>query len=173
MVVNGEEGQSLVEFLLLVPLMVGISVLLVRMNTAIQVSLVNQKYSRLQAHFLTMNSPYFPRSDIRSRLVQVGVNRQTVGVGDEKIEENSSAPPKATEIFVARSPAAAAGADDGSKEPTSRSRVRIRTTVTLCSMSHSYGGFQSAQARSGPVMVAASLDRDKNLFNLCGGPQDE
>ncbi|MBL7714789.1 MAG: hypothetical protein JNL01_04925 [Bdellovibrionales bacterium] len=172
MAVSGEEGQSLVEFLLLVPLMVGISVLLVRMNTAIQVSLVNQKYARLQAHFLTMNSPYFPRSDIRAKLVAANVNRQTVGVSDDKIDENSNTSPKATEIFVARSPAAAAGADDSSKSPTSRSRVRIRTTVTLCSASHSWGGFPGGEPRSALVMAAASV-KGSQAFNLCGGPQDE
>lgn len=174
MVVSSDEGQSLIEFLLLVPLMVGISILLVRMNTAIQISLVNQKYSRAQVHFLTMNSPYYPRSDVRDVLVPLGVNRLTVGVSEDPIAENSAAAPKATEIFVARSPAAAKGADDQSKESKSRSKVKVRTTVTLCAFSHSMGNFRQGAARDFTQLLATGVagSGGGGNHNFCGGPED-
>ncbi len=44
-----ESGQSVLEFLLLIPLIVALTVLLVKMNAVIQVSIVNQQYARAQA----------------------------------------------------------------------------------------------------------------------------
>ena len=39
----GERGQSLLEFCLLLPVLLGLVTMMIRVNTAIQVSIVNQQ----------------------------------------------------------------------------------------------------------------------------------
>ena len=53
-----EDGQSIVEFLVSLPLLVGLAVVLIRVNSAIQMSIVNQQYARAQTLNLTYNSPF-------------------------------------------------------------------------------------------------------------------
>lgn len=131
--VRAEDGQSIVEFVLLLPLMVGITILMVRMNGAIQVSINNQKYARMQTHFLAFNSPYYPQSNRRAE----GMRRLTVGIGENALGEGGRARPKAVEVFVGRKRSVAADASDAPQsEPAKRAHVRIRTTVSLCSYSH-------------------------------------
>lgn len=133
---KSESGQSLIEFMFMLPLMLGLTVLLVRITTAIQVSIVNQKYSRMQVHALARNSPYYPSQRIRNGLLDSGTNRLTVGVSDDSTSGSGFVRPKATEILVARSRALASGGSQDSGSVTSRADVRVRSTVTLCSSTH-------------------------------------
>ncbi|MEO5970142.1 MAG: hypothetical protein ABIQ95_09460, partial [Bdellovibrionia bacterium] len=55
---SNNEGQSVIEFIFMLPLLIGMSTLLVNINTAIQMGIVNQQYARFQTLFLTFNSPF-------------------------------------------------------------------------------------------------------------------
>jgi len=46
---SSERGQSVLEFVFMLPILLGLIVIMVRSNTVIQMSIVNQKYARAQA----------------------------------------------------------------------------------------------------------------------------
>ena len=136
MVVERESGQSLLEFLLMLPMMVGVTLLLVKVNSAIQVGIVNQQYARAQTLWLAFNSPVFPRAGLRQgQLDAKGYNQMLIGVSENAPPEGQEGfPPKATVMNVGRK-RNAGGSDAAQEEPTvaqGRSKVRVRTTVALC-----------------------------------------
>lgn len=128
----------------MVPLMIGLSVLLVKVNQAIQMGIVNQQYARAQALFLTMGSPVYPRVGLRDKMAKLKYNQMLMGV-----QENSPG----TEEQGTRSLASIAKLTDkpggsiesGTDDVTERSEVRIRSTVTLCTQTNVVnvaGGFK-------------------------------
>jgi hypothetical protein len=142
-------GQSLLEFLLLLPFLLGLTILMIRANQAIQISIVNQQYARAQTHFITFNSPYYPDNRVgrRDEMIRNGVHAITLGVGEKSIggdDEESSDIPEAPMQMVARSEQKA-GPKPAAQEESERSGwVRIRNTITLCSGSLAFqsgGGF--------------------------------
>lgn len=128
-------GQSIVEFLLLLPILFGFVTLMVRVNTAIQMSIVNQKYARSQALWLSFNSPQYPEKRFHEpQFIRLNQSRMIIGVSDNQaLPSYAPYPP----VFrITRNPALTIGSDDGSTEPTTaqgRGRVRVRTTVSMCS----------------------------------------
>lgn len=134
--VSDDSGQSILELLFLLPMLVGLIVILIRVNTAIQISIVNQQYSRSMIFFSNMNSPTYPSRTLYKRAVALNalVNQMTFGVSDKPIGQNdndfeATNTPEASTQYVARKPR------QGSEEPgnvSQRGRVRIRNTVTLC-----------------------------------------
>ncbi|MEN9723797.1 MAG: hypothetical protein RJB38_1783 [Pseudomonadota bacterium] len=132
---NSIRGQSLIEFIFLLPLMVGMVFLLLRVNSAIQVSIVNQKYSRQRLLELVANSPQYPAviGGPASRLISSGTNRLVVGVSEESTASGGELEVSAPVQTITRTRQAALGAsDDPKEEPQKRAKVRIRNTVELC-----------------------------------------
>lgn len=161
-------GQGLLEFLLLLPFLLGLTVLMIRANAAIQMSIVNQRYARAQTHFLTFNSPYYPDFGLsgnrKSDMIAGGINAITMGVAEKALEagEDGDTQPEAPMQMVARS-VAKAGAKPAAQENTESSGwVRVWNTVTLCTASHSFqseGGFSSMKKISEGVTPRS--------FNFC------
>src|SRR4051812_13549629 len=78
-----EQGQSVIEFLLMLPAVIGITVFLIRTNSAIQMSIVDQQYARAQTTWLTFNSPVFPELRLQlGAFVVPGYNQMVLGVSD-------------------------------------------------------------------------------------------
>lgn len=131
--VSSESGQSLLEFTLLLPVLLGFTMILIRVNTAIQVSIVNQQYSRGHALFLTFNSPNYPETKFQNGLAEQEMNQMVHGVSQNvapDVAETYS--PQATIQNVTRS-LTVRGKNAPQEEPDDkRSRVRVRNTVTLC-----------------------------------------
>jgi hypothetical protein len=133
---SADSGQAMVEFLLLLPAMVILLVVMVRVNTAIQVSIVNQQYARAQALWLTFNSSIYPELRHRVKNFQTGnkmSNQMVIGVSQNSFpdeETDDVYQPEATVQNVSR--LKTGGNDDPQTEPDARSKVRIRTTVSLC-----------------------------------------
>lgn len=130
-----ESGQSLIEFVLMLPVMFGMVFILIRVNSAIQVSIVNQKYSRQRLLELAGNSPHYPDLERASELVRQGQNRLVVGVSDELVPEaltEEFVPVATTQLITEKSKAAQGVADPTGEEPRARAKVRIRNTVELC-----------------------------------------
>lgn len=131
-------GQSILEFLIVLPLMVGLVMLMVRVNTAIQISIVNQQYTRAQALFIAYNSAVYPRLEQRiaggdkSAFNQMimGMSFKAISAGDDFTEGNRQ--PDAPLGIISRK----GGSDDPKIEPEQRAKVRIRTTVTLCTQTN-------------------------------------
>jgi len=137
---DNEEGQSVLEFLLMLPVMLGLVMLMLRVNSAIQVSIVDQQYARAQALFLTFGNPIFPQISQRwLNLDQKGYNQITMGVSDNLTASSGGTyVPEATTQNIARNRKVAAMGDDSPQtEPNPdqgglRAFVRVRNTVTLC-----------------------------------------
>src|SRR5947209_8462468 len=80
---SDNRGQSVLEFLFMLPIMVALTMMLVKVNTAIQVSIVNQQYARAQALWLTFNSPIYPALVSRmANFLPRAFNQMIIGVSD-------------------------------------------------------------------------------------------
>jgi hypothetical protein len=130
-----ESGQSLLEFMLMLPMMIGLVIILVRVNTAIQVSIVNQQYARSHALWLNFNSPVFPQTQLRElNMTKHGDNQMVILVAGEPVPENGeNLHPKAATSYIARKKGLP---DSDDKDADERALVRIRDTVTICSQSN-------------------------------------
>jgi len=164
---KSEDGQSVIEFLLMLPLLVGITVLLVRVNMAIQVSIVNQKYARAQTLFLAFNSPYFP--EIRQR--EGGVNQITMGVSGEVVPDDVSAyeGPLATQMLITRTRQLAGATAPPQNEPAQTGVVRVRNTVTMCSQSNLIDAGNGLQ-KANELTIRQGVN--PRGFAYCRGPYD-
>ena len=88
---RGESGQSILEFLLMLPMLVGLVLILVRINTAIQVSIVNQQYARSHALWLNFNSAVYPQLALREgHLTANNDNQMVIGVSDNTAPQDGT-----------------------------------------------------------------------------------
>jgi hypothetical protein len=138
-----DEGQSVIEFIFMLPMLIGMSALLVNINTAIQIGIVNQQYARAQALNLTYSSPFYPalfHSDgsagPRVLLIDEGANQMVLGVSDNFSSGNYT--PIATQQLVVRKPSLAPSNAPQDESATLIGRVRIRNSVTLCTDNFTY-----------------------------------
>src|SRR4051812_29710869 len=89
---RSESGQSVLEFLLVLPLLLTIILLLMRVNTVINMGIVNQKYARAQVFFIAENSPEYPaRVGVVSNLANSGMNQLIVGVSESHPADDDGA----------------------------------------------------------------------------------
>ena len=170
---NEELGQSIIELILMLPVMIGLIILMIKINTAIQVSIVDQKYARAQALFLTFNSPFYPDVEKQVKMAEYGMNQMLVGVSGnlDSSGQGSDYIPEATIQNVARK--SRGQPDDPGKEPVfSRSKVRIRNSVTLCTQNIQIGiGSGSGPKSVNPVLggsVLSSVMDPRELASYCG-----
>lgn len=168
-----ESGQSILEFLLMLPMMVGLVLILLRVNQAIQVSIVNQQYSRMHALWLNFNSPVYPQLALKEPHLTTQLdNQMVIGVSDNIAPTDGTRfQPVASTSYVARKRGIS---DQDDQSVTKRANVRIRDTVTICTQSNVVVG------KSGlvPVLpmdpVALTLKGNFNLtesptqFQFCG-----
>ena len=130
---ENRSGQSLVEFVFMLPLIVGMLVLLIRVNSAIQVSIVNQKYSRQRLFELIANNSTYPSDARRDALRGRKEHRLLVGVSEESTGDQADLQVSAPTEWITRSKKAAMGAStQAQSEPDQRAEVRIRNTVEIC-----------------------------------------
>jgi hypothetical protein len=172
-VVAGERGQSLLEFLFLMPLMFGLTALMFKISLAINMSIVNQQYARAQALYLAFNSPEYPervRPGSKTGFDLGQEHRMTLGVS-----ENVAPPagerydPQPMVATIARA-AKGLGRGPAKAEPDKRTDIRIRDTVALCAPSRvikTGGSFKPiASSLSDPVSSAS-------VFAYCRSKLDE
>jgi hypothetical protein len=161
------KGQSIIEFIFMLPLLIGLSTLLVKINTAIQISIVNQQYARAAVFRLTENSPNYPAlyrsggvttgvpDGPRVRLIEQGSNQMVVGVSDNPAGGSGDYSPIATQQMIARKPSLTTHNAPQDESATTMGWVRIRNSVTLCTASFVYS--------DGPF-----LSETTNFSNYCG-----
>lgn len=134
MVVDQElsnQGQSLLEFLLFLPFVIGIIVVMIRMNSAIQISIVNQQYARAYLLQLAYNSAYYPTISLQQDMTQRRLNQIVMGISSNTPNTVTDYSPAAPEQLVARNNQISAP-NTPKEEPATRALVRVRNTATLC-----------------------------------------
>jgi hypothetical protein len=168
--ISRESGQSLLEFLLMFPMLLGLVMITVRANTAIQMAIVNQKYSRSQTLFLTLNSPVYPPLRFTRRgTFEKGFHIMNVGVSDNLATGEADYKPIASTQMILRRRGAQGGSDEAKAEPEKRSEVRIRNTVSLCTPSFSVGsGSNRVMMVGGPSGELQSA----SAFAYCNNPNE-
>lgn len=138
----GSQGQSTLELLLLLPMVLGVVMLLIRVNTVIQISIVDQKYAREQALFIAGNAADYPMrpavvttlagngSSYSNQLVMgVSENTPTGSNGsDADLETNNTL---ASTFNIGRA-SNNLGNGGTQVEPAMRTSVRVRNTVNMC-----------------------------------------
>lgn len=134
---TGEEGQSVLEFLYLLPLLVALTMLMIRVNTAIQMDIVNEQWVREMALYISGNGANYPRRPgIIDQLAPLGYNQLVIGMASTYVSssdgegDGSNGAVDAPVYNIAGSKIL--GSDAPQEEPDNRSRIRIRSTVTLC-----------------------------------------
>ena len=133
-----ESGQSLMEFVLILPVMVGMLMLMLRVSSTIQVSIVNQKYSRLRIFEFAGNAPYYPNLQrFKDFFVAANTNRMVIGVAEDAISGEGEPAAPALKINSSR---VVVGSSEPRAEPDRRSEVRVRNTVEMCTPVRVAGG---------------------------------
>jgi len=135
-IIENNKGQSLFEFILLLPVLLGFSTILIRINTAIQISIVNQQFTRDQLGILINNSAFYPALSKQQILIQTGSNQMVLGVSENQAvaDDNGTYSPEATTQWVGRGSASKSN-DSPQEEPSIRGSVRIRNSITICTNS--------------------------------------
>ena len=157
----------------MLPAMIGLMIVLLRVNQAIQVSIVNQRYARGAALSLTFNSPYYPMIKYhKPDFYDKKYNAMVIGVSQNFADDEvgDSYTPEAATQLVARSKGLAKGnaSDHTDEEPKQRGFVRIRTTVSMCTPSYVVKG------ATGELMpLTPNGMTDATQFEYCRSPQDE
>jgi hypothetical protein len=165
-----EHGQSVLEFVFMLPVLLGLIVIMVRSNTVIQMSIVNQKYTRAQALWLTFNSPYYPRLSFRKdgspddQFVRYGFNRMVIGMAEKPVDDTGGKATASTQTVVRGGVPAPDGPSQS--EPVDRAKVRVRTTVALCTQTN------VVVTREGLKPVTADNIGENTVFDFCRG-QDQ
>lgn len=141
---HDDSGQSVLEFLLILPVMMAVVMLMIRVNTAIQMSVVDQKYARSQITFLAANASEYPqRAGIITELGKDGMNQLVVGVSEDAprdTEGGEGAETAASTYYIGRRPGGM-GEDPANGDSISkRVTIRVRNTVTICLPMISFGG---------------------------------
>lgn len=168
-----ENGQSMIEFIIMLPVLLGVTLFLIKVNTAIQMSIVNQQYSRAQTLYLASNHSEYPALRFRegneagNTMLELGIDQMILGISDniaESSEQLGEYEPEASVQSLVR-PGKPIGNDDPGSEPESRGRVRIRNTVALCTQTNSY-------EVNGNVVPARQIAPGATL-SLCRSPYRE
>ena len=162
-----EHGQSVLEFVFMLPVLLGLIVIMVRSNTAIQMSIVNQKYARAQALWLTFNSPHYPKLSFRTagtagdQFVQYGFNRMVIGMAETPVDDTGGKPTASMQPVTRGGVPAPEGPSQS--EPIDRAQVRIRTTVALCTQTNAIVTSEGLKAAT-----AANIG-ENTVFDYCRG----
>lgn len=164
---------------MVLPLMAGFFLILLRVNMAMQVSIVNQQYARSQALFLAYNSAVYPELRLQnSSLNEKRYNQMIIGVSDNTPPDDTGGKyqPRATTQNITQKKVG--GSEEAHQEPERRAAVRIRNTVTLCTQTNVIdegGSYKpvielTGDPRSLRVAGNSKLN-ERTLFDYCHHPQ--
>lgn len=171
--IDNRRGQSVIEFLLMLPMLTGLTLIMYKINTVMQMSIVNQQYARAQALWLAFNSPIFPEKRLQYKEASKGYNQMFVGVSgnvapDPDEDEDPSYIPEAATFTINRK-GQQQGSDENQSEPDTRTKIRIRTTVTLCSQS-TWVGKDLAIFWDNQKMIPENVIKDSG-YAYCASPK--
>lgn len=139
-----EEGQSILEILILVPFLFMFVGLLYKITMATQMAINNTQYARSQIYVLTANSPEYPRLEFRwnpGMFAAKGQDRMVLGVADPKAlttsagQEGTIEPMPQTQKIGRIGSTVTGNTDRG--EVNKRTEIRVRNTVGICTQLNS------------------------------------
>jgi hypothetical protein len=172
---NRESGQSVLEFIFMLPVLVGMMMLMTHVNTAIQMAIVDQQYARAQALWLTFNSPYYPQlSSIAANFQEQKFNSMVIGISDNASPDTGTYAPESSTQIVARNKRLAGRKGNPGSEENQLGQVRIRDTVTLCTQSNVIqleGGNTVPYTADSASKLGEGFD--PKAFMYCRSPLDE
>jgi hypothetical protein len=172
-----DEGQSVLEFLLILPLLIAVLTLIIRTNTVIQMSIVDQKYARAQTLTIAGNAAEYPlRAGIVSYLGKNGMNQLIVGVSEHHLESGSDGgggqSATASTYYIGRRPAMQEDTEAG--EVDHRLTIRVRNTVTLCLPTISVGGKPAFDFNpNGPSGGTYNYPEDPKAWQFCSSSREQ
>ena len=144
-ILNSNEGQGILEVVLVLPFLFTFVILLYKMNMASQMAINNAQIARSQMFQLTANSPEYPRLEFRFKdlgakwIHEEGHARLVMGVSDKPAnsnEEVAEIEPIPQIQPVGRRGSTVKGSSD-SGEVSLRNEVRVRNTVAICTQFNS------------------------------------
>lgn len=127
-----EEGQSLIEFIMIIPLLMAFVWYIVHINLAINKSIVGQKHARSQLFLKMYNHRSGP---VLSDFGNTDRSHFYIGVSGEVIQSAANPIAPVESLGLGPSPKKNPEANDGEGEAplgTFRQRVRIRTAFGIC-----------------------------------------
>ena len=136
---QSEEGQTILEIVIVLPFLFLFVGFLFKLNLAMQASINNTQFSHSQVFVLTGNSPEYPRLGFTQLNPQkafklVGQDMMVLGVSDPSAIESSNDPssidPIPQILNIARNKSVKGSEDSG--EQKKRADVRIRNTAAIC-----------------------------------------
>ncbi|MBN21627.1 MAG: hypothetical protein CL678_10110 [Bdellovibrionaceae bacterium] len=166
-IIKNDKGQSMIELMVLLPVVIGTLSFLIKTNSAIQVSINNQQYARAQILIYMSNSSNYPRvQDISSWEAEGGgINRSKMvfGVSDNIFSSDADIEPEAVISPIVTKDAEQGSRDTGTEDVKVRGKIRVRTTVALCAPLHFVANGKLTRENLG----------DNHRFNYCQGGIDE
>ena len=131
-----QSGQALVEFVVMFPVILGFVWYLIKVQMAINTSLVGQKHARSQVFLKALNHRDYPvESEYKANPGRRSVFWLAVGADPIKDLGEVQSPAPLVDLGVGLKPKQLPGARDDIGEPDSstlRQRVRIRTAFGMC-----------------------------------------
>jgi hypothetical protein len=144
--IREDSGQSLLEVVLVLPILFLFVGLLYKVNMAIQMAINNTQYARSQIYVLTSNSPEYPRYEIRFLWNLFGQNsqdRMVLGVADPEAlaaatANEDSIEPLPQAVKIGRKQTTVKGSLERG-EVELRNEIRVRNTAAICTQFNSVG----------------------------------
>jgi competence protein ComGC len=173
-----DEGQSVLELLLVLPLLMAILMMIIRVNTVIQMSIVDQKYARAQTLYIAGNAAEYPlRAHIVDELGRSGMNQLVVGVSEDPPSDadgESDGATAASSYYIGRRPGGMGEMTDAGDDITRRTNIRVRNTVTICLPPISIAGKAAFEFRVGDGSNPQyNLPEDPKAWKFCSAKLEQ
>lgn len=166
---HDDSGQSVLEFLFVLPVTVAVLILMIRSNTAIQMSIVDQKYSRAQILYLSGNGAEYPlRTKVVKDMTDDGMNQLVVGVSEDAprdAEGGEGADTAASSYYIGRRPGLTGEDVDPGDTISKRLNVRVRNTVTICLPQVSFGKTPAVEISNSGIKY--NYQEDPRAWQFC------
>jgi hypothetical protein len=142
---QNENGQSILEVVLLLPFLFAFVAFLYKMDMAAQMSINNVQFVRSQTYILTANSPEYPRFDFRftpGGFVAMQQDRMVLGVSDPSALQSANRDQTKLDPIpqIQKVTQKGVNGSDALGEVTNRTDIRIRSTASICTQLNSADG---------------------------------
>ena len=173
---HDDSGQSVLEFLFVLPVTIAVLLVMIRSNTAIQMSIVDQKYSRSQIFFLAGNASEYPlRRKVVQDMTDDGMNQLILGVSEDAPRDSDGGEggdTAASSYYIGRRPGLTGEDADPGDSISKRLNVRVRNTVTICLPQVSFGKTPAVEVSNSGAIQYHYQD-DPRAWQFCSSQNME
>lgn len=125
---HAQSGQSMMEFAILIPLLIGLMALMVEVETVISGAIVGQKYVRQHLHFLFFNSRNYPEHGFLNMKDGSWMSRYWIVLHSKPVEQSPDLQPIAPKFRVGRKKVP----NDDELDSDARQNVRLFVSAFVC-----------------------------------------